>query len=102
MTVALIFVYPNVDRDALLLKEKFIRCPSKMDAPEVVLSQAHGQARLVVDFLHENGKICMHILFLELVVYFPLSIERCWLIISAGILTYLALYYSSYHVNQLA
>ncbi|XP_012828859.1 PREDICTED: cell cycle checkpoint protein RAD17-like [Erythranthe guttata] len=25
-----------------------------MDAPELVLSQAHGQATLIVDFLHEN------------------------------------------------
>ncbi|KAL3651864.1 hypothetical protein CASFOL_004866 [Castilleja foliolosa] len=41
-------------RDAILLKEKFVRCPLKMDAPELVLSQAHGQARLIADFLHEN------------------------------------------------
>ncbi|XP_011078939.1 cell cycle checkpoint protein RAD17 [Sesamum indicum] len=42
------------DRDAILLKEKFVRCPLKMDAPELVLRQAHGQARLIADFLHEN------------------------------------------------
>ncbi|GFQ05816.1 cell cycle checkpoint protein rad17 [Phtheirospermum japonicum] len=42
------------DRDAILLKEKLVRCPLKMDAPELVLSQAHGQARLIADFLHEN------------------------------------------------
>ncbi|KAK4410441.1 Cell cycle checkpoint protein [Sesamum angolense] len=42
------------DTGAILLKEKFVRCPLKMDAPELVLRQAHGQARLVVDFLHEN------------------------------------------------
>ncbi|XP_012828856.1 PREDICTED: cell cycle checkpoint protein RAD17-like isoform X1 [Erythranthe guttata] len=42
------------DEGAILLKEKFIRCPLKMDAPELVLSQAHGQATLIVDFLHEN------------------------------------------------
>lgn len=27
----------------------------KMDTPEMVLAQAHGQPRLVADFLHENG-----------------------------------------------
>ncbi|XP_060191394.1 cell cycle checkpoint protein RAD17 isoform X1 [Lycium barbarum] len=42
------------DRDAFLLKEKFVRFPLKMDAPEVVLCQAHGQARTLSDFLHEN------------------------------------------------
>ncbi|PIN09513.1 Checkpoint RAD17-RFC complex, RAD17/RAD24 component [Handroanthus impetiginosus] len=42
------------DRGAILLKEKFARSPLKMDAPELVLSQAHGQASLVADFLHEN------------------------------------------------
>lgn len=40
--------------DAILLKEKFVRCPIKMEEPELVLRQAHGQARLVADFLHEN------------------------------------------------
>ncbi|KAG8373619.1 hypothetical protein BUALT_Bualt11G0043100 [Buddleja alternifolia] len=42
------------DRDAMLLKEKFVRCPLKMENPELILSQAHGQARLIADFLHEN------------------------------------------------
>ncbi|KAG6385873.1 hypothetical protein SASPL_154756 [Salvia splendens] len=42
------------DTDVILLKEKFSRCPIKMDDPELVLYQAHGQARLVTDFLHEN------------------------------------------------
>lgn len=26
-----------------------------MDSPEEVLLQAHGQARTIMDFLHENG-----------------------------------------------
>ncbi|XP_073041194.1 cell cycle checkpoint protein RAD17 isoform X1 [Primulina eburnea] len=43
-----------VDGDVFLLKEKYVRCPLKMDAPELVLSQAHGQARVVADFLQEN------------------------------------------------
>ncbi|KAL1566642.1 cell cycle checkpoint protein RAD17 isoform X1 [Salvia divinorum] len=42
------------DTDAIPLKEKFSRCQIKMDDPELVLCQAHGQARLVTDFLHEN------------------------------------------------
>ncbi|KAG5623292.1 hypothetical protein H5410_008510 [Solanum commersonii] len=42
------------DRDAFLLKEKFVRFPLKMDAPEVILCQAHGQATTLSDFLHEN------------------------------------------------
>ncbi|CAA0813435.1 Cell cycle checkpoint protein RAD17 [Striga hermonthica] len=42
------------DGDAFPLKEKFIRRPLKMDAPELVLSQAHGQARSMADFIHEN------------------------------------------------
>ncbi|MCD7471629.1 hypothetical protein HAX54_012212 [Datura stramonium] len=41
-------------RDTFLLKEKFVRFPLKMDAPEVVLCQAHGQARTLSEFLHEN------------------------------------------------
>lgn len=44
-----------VDTYPVLLKEKFSRCPVKMDDPELVLCQAHGQARVVADFLHENG-----------------------------------------------
>ncbi|EOA13110.1 hypothetical protein CARUB_v10026124mg [Capsella rubella] len=37
-----------------LVHDQFARLPLKMDAPEKVLSQAHGQAARVVDFLHEN------------------------------------------------
>ncbi|XP_013661381.2 cell cycle checkpoint protein RAD17-like isoform X1 [Brassica napus] len=37
-----------------LVHNEFARLPLKMDAPEKVLSQAHGQAGRVVDFLHEN------------------------------------------------
>ncbi|WZZ85459.1 hypothetical protein YC2023_114038 [Brassica napus] len=37
-----------------LVHNEFARLPLKMDAPEMVLSQAHGQAGRVVDFLHEN------------------------------------------------
>ena len=51
----LIFLHCSVDTDVILLKEKFSRCQIKMDDPELVLCQAHGQARLVTDFLHENG-----------------------------------------------
>ncbi|KAL4569050.1 hypothetical protein LXL04_024677 [Taraxacum kok-saghyz] len=36
------------------LKEEFTRLPMKMDVPERVLGQAHGQARTIADFLHEN------------------------------------------------
>ncbi|KAK2973689.1 hypothetical protein RJ640_022146 [Escallonia rubra] len=42
------------DTSAYLLRERFKRSPLKMDAPEKVLSQAHGQARPIADFLHEN------------------------------------------------
>lgn len=45
------------DRGVIVLKEKFMRLPLKMEAPEVVLAQAYGQARPITDFLHENGKI---------------------------------------------
>ncbi|KDO71280.1 hypothetical protein CISIN_1g005987mg [Citrus sinensis] len=44
----------KMDQDAFVVKDKFSRLPLKMDAPEKVLSQAHGQARPVLDFLHEN------------------------------------------------
>ncbi|KAJ6413268.1 hypothetical protein OIU84_006127 [Salix udensis] len=40
--------------DAFLVRENFSRLSLKMDAPEKVLCQAHGQARPVTDFLHEN------------------------------------------------
>ncbi|KAL1820591.1 hypothetical protein ACET3Z_015460 [Daucus carota] len=42
------------DKDTFCLKEQFIRLPLNMDAPEKVLCQAHGQAKTVTDFLHEN------------------------------------------------
>ncbi|PHU26929.1 hypothetical protein BC332_05261 [Capsicum chinense] len=42
------------DGDTFLLKEKFVRFPLKMDSPEVVLRQAHGQATSLSEFLHEN------------------------------------------------
>ncbi|VFQ88176.1 unnamed protein product [Cuscuta campestris] len=42
------------DGGLFALNEKFTRLPLKMEAPEVVLSQAHGQARHITDFLHEN------------------------------------------------
>ncbi|GAB4847557.1 hypothetical protein Ancab_026618 [Ancistrocladus abbreviatus] len=40
--------------DEFPLKEGLIRLPLKMDIPEKVLCQAYGQARPVVEFLHEN------------------------------------------------
>ncbi|KAJ6801884.1 cell cycle checkpoint protein RAD17 isoform X3 [Iris pallida] len=40
--------------DSLVLQEKFRRNPLKMDSPEKILFQAHGQARRITDFLHEN------------------------------------------------
>uniref|UniRef100_A0A7N0ZT17 Cell cycle checkpoint protein RAD17 n=1 Tax=Kalanchoe fedtschenkoi TaxID=63787 RepID=A0A7N0ZT17_KALFE len=42
------------DQDAFVLNEKFARLPLKMDAPEKILWQAHGQARPITEFLHEN------------------------------------------------
>ncbi|XP_076957491.1 cell cycle checkpoint protein RAD17-like [Bidens hawaiensis] len=42
------------DTDSLFLKDDFTRLPMKMDPPERVLGQAHGQARHIADFLHEN------------------------------------------------
>lgn len=42
------------DRDAMPLKEELVRLPLKIEAPEVVLRQAHGQSRPIADFLHEN------------------------------------------------
>lgn len=44
-----------VDEDTLPIRDKFSRLPLKMDSPEKVLCQAHGQARPIADFLHENG-----------------------------------------------
>ncbi|KAL8229300.1 hypothetical protein R6Q57_014200 [Mikania cordata] len=40
--------------DSFFIKEDFARLPMKMDTPERVLSQAHGQARPIADFLQEN------------------------------------------------
>ncbi|XP_021635723.2 cell cycle checkpoint protein RAD17 isoform X5 [Hevea brasiliensis] len=42
------------DPDAFFVRDKFARLPMRMDAPEKVLCQAHGQARPIADFLHEN------------------------------------------------
>lgn len=42
------------DMDSVSLKDEFARLPMKMDAPERVLGQAHGQARPIADFLQEN------------------------------------------------
>ncbi|XP_038982261.1 cell cycle checkpoint protein RAD17-like isoform X6 [Phoenix dactylifera] len=42
--------------DSFALQERFARNPLKMDTPEKVLSQAHGQVRPIVDFLHENAR----------------------------------------------
>ncbi|KAI3981585.1 hypothetical protein MKX01_007505 [Papaver californicum] len=36
------------------LRERFVRLPLQMGDPENVLSKAHGQARPIADFLHEN------------------------------------------------
>lgn len=44
----------TLDQEAYHVHEKFSRLPLKMDAPEKILSQAHGQARPIADFLHEN------------------------------------------------
>ncbi|PQM32951.1 cell cycle checkpoint protein RAD17 [Prunus yedoensis var. nudiflora] len=43
-----------LDGDAFQVREGLSRLPLKMDAPEKILCQAHGQARPVADFLHEN------------------------------------------------
>ncbi|XP_042435096.1 cell cycle checkpoint protein RAD17-like isoform X2 [Zingiber officinale] len=40
--------------EPFVLKERYSRKPMKMDAPEKVVSQAHGEAQTVSDFLHEN------------------------------------------------
>ncbi|XP_059077296.1 cell cycle checkpoint protein RAD17 isoform X2 [Cryptomeria japonica] len=39
---------------SVVMKEKFVRNPLKMDMPEVVLSQAHAEAGMFSAFLHEN------------------------------------------------
>ncbi|KAK4793573.1 hypothetical protein SAY86_024008 [Trapa natans] len=43
-----------LDEDTFPIRDKFSRLPLKMDSPEKVLCQAHGQARPITDFLHEN------------------------------------------------
>ncbi|XP_071703251.1 cell cycle checkpoint protein RAD17-like [Rutidosis leptorrhynchoides] len=45
---------------SFMLREDFTRLPMKMDAPEKVLSQAHGQARPITDFLQENVLDFLH------------------------------------------
>ncbi|PON53469.1 Checkpoint protein [Parasponia andersonii] len=40
--------------DGFSVQERLARLPFKMDAPEKVLCQAHGQARPIADFLNEN------------------------------------------------
>jgi cell cycle checkpoint protein len=42
------------DPPPFTLKERYKRKPMKMETPELILSQAYGQARSVTDFLHEN------------------------------------------------
>ncbi|XP_042483455.1 cell cycle checkpoint protein RAD17 isoform X2 [Macadamia integrifolia] len=44
----------DLGEDIFHLKEKFARLPLKMEAPEKILDQAHGKARPIADFLHEN------------------------------------------------
>lgn len=48
-----------VDQDKFLLRESLSRLPLKMDVPEKVMCQAHGQTRPIADFLHENGDLSM-------------------------------------------
>ncbi|XP_022751481.1 cell cycle checkpoint protein RAD17-like isoform X8 [Durio zibethinus] len=43
-----------LDQNAFCVREKFSRLPFKMDSPEKILCQAHGQSRPITDFLHEN------------------------------------------------
>ena len=51
----MVFLFNTAGTNSFILHERFARNPQKMDAPEKVLSQAHGKARPVADFLHENG-----------------------------------------------
>ncbi|KAK9948385.1 hypothetical protein M0R45_003965 [Rubus argutus] len=44
----------ELDGAAFHVREGLSRLPLKMDAPEKILCQAHGQARPIADFLHEN------------------------------------------------
>lgn len=48
-----------VDGAAFHVREGLSRLPLKMDAPEKILCQAHGQARPIADFLHENGNVSL-------------------------------------------
>lgn len=48
-----------VDGAAFHVREGLSRLPLKMDAPEKILCQAHGQARPIADFLHENGNFSL-------------------------------------------
>ncbi|XP_062102674.1 cell cycle checkpoint protein RAD17 isoform X1 [Humulus lupulus] len=40
--------------DEFSVQERLARLPLKLDAPEKILCQAHGQARPIADFLNEN------------------------------------------------
>lgn len=46
-----------VEQAEFIVQERLSRLPLKMHAPEKILCQAHGQARPIADFLHENGDI---------------------------------------------
>lgn len=48
-----------VDGAGFHVREGLSRLPLKMDAPEKILCQAHGQARPIADFLHENGNVSL-------------------------------------------
>lgn len=55
--------------ESLVLKDKYVRKPLKMDAPEEIIYQAFGQARPVTDFLHENGELLLLVFF----SFFPIK-----------------------------
>ncbi|KAH7519904.1 hypothetical protein FEM48_Zijuj08G0086800 [Ziziphus jujuba var. spinosa] len=44
----------ELDGDEFFVRKELSRLPLKMEAPEKILCQAHGQARPIADFLHEN------------------------------------------------
>ncbi|KAG2696471.1 hypothetical protein I3760_07G060800 [Carya illinoinensis] len=44
----------ELEQAEFIVKERLSRLPLKMHAPEKILCQAHGQARPIADFLHEN------------------------------------------------
>ncbi|KAF5454590.1 hypothetical protein F2P56_024242 [Juglans regia] len=44
----------ELEQAEFIVQERLSRLPLKMHAPEKVLCQAHGQARPIADFLHEN------------------------------------------------